>query len=150
MIKLNNFKEIQKYFDVPDEAIEFLNSASQSTENKKYFFSDDCYINVMNADTKAEASLMEAHERFVDVQCLISGEEKIYFISKEGLAIQQPYSEAGDAALYDFAPESESVTYTSGEAVVLYPEDAHLPNRAAGEPRRIKKAVMKVAVTRSK
>ena len=149
MIKITNIEEIKKYFNVPDEAVEFIKGATVDTENKRYEFSEKCFVNVQNVDTAVETPLMEAHEKFVDVQYLISGEEKIFYIAKEGLTVQTPYSEKGDMAFYDFDERSESVCYKSGEAVILYPEEAHLPNRAVGEPMPIKKAVIKVSMSLS-
>jgi biofilm protein TabA len=86
---------------------------------------------------------MEAHETFVDVQCLIRGEEKILFTDKTALPTTVPYSAEKDAAFHSFT-DAEAVTYKAGECVVLYPVEAHLPNRAVNEPMAIKKAVMKV------
>jgi YhcH/YjgK/YiaL family protein len=144
MIKLANFNELENYFNIPGEALSFLKSITAATENKRYDFGEKCYINVQSVETKAETPLMEAHEIFIDIQCLIEGEEKIYYIGKEGLSIQRPYSENGDAALYDFDTSSKAVTYKAGEAVVLYPADAHLPNRAVSQPQTIKKAIIKL------
>ena len=148
MIKLKSIDEANNYFEIPSEAIEFLKGANCDTENKRYDFGEFCYVNVQNCDTKEETPLMEAHEKYVDIQYLINGDEKIYYTPKAGLEIMKPYSEGGDAALYDFDEKSKSVVYTSGEAVILYPEEAHLPNRAANEPKTIKKAVIKVSMAK--
>ena len=147
MIKITKIDELKNYFNVPEEALALVRGANADTENKRYDFGDKCFVNVQDTATALETPLMEAHEKFVDVQYLISGEEKIFYIAKEGLPIQRPYSEKGDMAFYDFDEKSESVCYKSGEAVILYPEEAHLPNRALGEPMAIKKAVIKIAVS---
>ena len=144
MIKLQAIDDLNKYFEIPSEAIEFLKGASVDTENKRYEFGEFCYINVQLCDTKLDTPLMEAHERYADIQFLIDGEEKIYYTKKADLGIIKPYSEGADAALYVFDDGSEAVTYKSGEAVILYPEEAHLPNRAPAESKSIKKAVIKV------
>ena len=150
MIKITDFNKLSEYFNIPGEALEFLRSINGETECKRYDFSDDCYINVQAVETKAETPLMEAHVKFVDIQCLIDGEEKIYYTAKEGLPILKEYNEGGDAALYEFSEKSESVCYKSGEAIVLYPCEAHLPNRVVNEPMKIKKAILKVALTLAK
>ena len=150
MIKITDFKQLNDYFNVPGEALEFLCSVDMETECKRYDFSDDCYINVQSVQTKPETPLMEAHVKFVDIQCLINGEEKIYFTEKDGLPILKEYNEGGDAALYGFSDKSSEVTYRSGEAIVLYPNEAHLPNRTVTEPMQIKKAILKIALTLAK
>lgn len=146
MIKLSNFADIQKYFNVPDEAIAFLKSLTADSANGKYPFTDDCFVNVMNCDTKTEMASMEAHDNFVDVQCVIEGEEKILYTDRAGLTVVTPYNPDKDVLFYSFE-QADEVIYRAGEAVVLYPADAHLPGRAANEPITIKKAVMKVRYT---
>lgn len=147
MIKITRIDELKNYFKIPEEAIELVKAANADTECKRYDFGDKCYVNVQDTETKSETLLMEAHELFVDVQYLVSGEEKIFYTAKEGLPIQSPYSARSDMALYDFDENSNSVCYKAGEAIVLYPEEAHLPNRAVGEPMAIKKAVIKISVS---
>ena len=143
MIKLTNFQALKQYFDLPDAAIAFLENATAQTPNGRHEFTKDCYINVMNCDTKTELGAMEAHEVFVDVQCVIEGEEKILVADKTALPLKQPYDEKIEAAFYDFE-DAEEVVYQRGECVILYPNDAHLPGRAANEPMTIKKAVLKL------
>ena len=150
MIKITDFNNLNDYFNIPTEALGFLKSINMETECKRYDFSEDCYINVQSVETKAEVPLMEAHVKFVDIQCLIDGEEKIYYTAKEGLPILKEYNEGGDAALYEFSDKSESVCYKSGEAIVLYPCEAHLPNRVVNEPKKIKKAILKIALSLAK
>ena len=142
MIKITKLDELTAYFDIPSEALAFAKNASLDTECKRYDFGDDCYVNVQEVVTKPETPLMEAHEKFIDVQYLIDGEEKIFYTPKEGLPIQRPYSEGGAAALYDFGASSDEVIYKAGEAVILYPAEAHLPNRTVNESIKIKKAIM--------
>ena len=89
---------------------------------------------------------MEAHEIYIDIQYLICGEEKIHYTDKSELKIQKPYSESGDCALYVFPEKYDTVIYKSGEGVVLYTNEAHLPTRAVTEPMTVKKAVIKLKV----
>jgi YhcH/YjgK/YiaL family protein len=99
----------------------------------------------MHCDTKTEAVPMEAHEKFIDVQMVLMGEEKICVAEKASLEIVTPYDEAKDIAFYAWESAQE-VNYRSGEAVVLYPAEAHLPGRAVNAPMTIKKAVLKIKV----
>ena len=150
MVKITNIRELGNYFDIPREAIDFLASLTPDTENGKYVFSDDCFVNVQMVETKCERNVMEGHVKNVDVQFLIDGEERMYYIDKAGLEVKKPASPTGDTTIYFFDEKSETVTYSSGEAIILYPEDAHLPNCAVSEPRVIKKAVAKINVATKK
>ena len=143
MIKLTNYADLTRYFDIPAEAIAFLQGMNESTANGRHEFTPDCYVNVMETTTRAELADMEAHDIFVDVQCLICGEEKILVADKTSLPVTVAYDAAKEASFHSFT-DAEAVTYKAGECVVLYPVEAHLPGRAVNEPMAIKKAVMKV------
>ena len=150
MIKITDIGTLSEYFNIPSEAVEFLKGLTPETENGKYVFSDDCFVNVQTVETKVDKSAMEGHVRNVDVQFLIDGEERMYYIDKAGLEVKKPASPTGDTTIYFFDEMSDTVTYKSGEAIILYPEDAHLPNCAVSEPRVIKKAVAKINVATRK
>ena len=143
MIKITNYQDLKNYFNVPDAALAFLAAISEKTENGKYPFGADCFINVMDCTTQKELADMEAHDVYVDVQCLFSGEERIYYKNREGLTVTKELNEQKDVMFFGFVP-CEYVDYKAGECVVLYPEDAHLPGRAVNAPVTAKKAVMKL------
>ena len=158
MIKITSFDELRNYFEISDEVISFMKSLTKDTEAKRYPFGETCYVNVQDCTTRTESKIMEAHEKIVDIQCLVDGEEKIYYTDKEGLTVNKPYSEKADYALYDLPekadyalydlPEdAEEITYKSGEGIILFPNDAHTPNVAVGEPRNNKKAVIKLNIS---
>lgn len=143
MIKIQSLQDLPDCLTIPQEALDFVLRLNADTPNGRYDFGTDCYINVMSCDTSAALAPMEAHERFIDVQMVLAGEEKIYVTPKAPLTVTEPYNAEKDIAFYAWE-NAEAVTYRSGEAVILYPEEAHLPGRAAGEPMTIKKAVLKL------
>lgn len=144
MLKINSFDEIRAHLDVPAEAIAFLKSITEETENGRYPFSPDCFINVMNCTTKAEITPeMEAHDVFIDIQCAITGEEKMLYTNREGLSLAKPYIQEKDFMAFYF-DTYEEVVVKSGECAVFFPCDAHLPGRAVAEPLTMKKAVIKL------
>lgn len=143
MIKVTSYQDLKKYFTVPDEALAFLSTITKDTENGRYHFGDDCFVNVMNYTTKTELADMEAHDVYVDVQCLFTGEERIYYADRSALHETVPLNEAKDVLFFAYEP-SPYVDYLSGECIVLYPEEAHLPGRAVSTSMTVKKAVMKL------
>ena len=140
MIKITNYTQLTQYFDLPKEAVNFLVSADEKTECGRYEFGTSCYINVIDSQTVTELAPMEAHEKYVDVQCLLVGEEKILYANKTELSVSAPYDANRDIAFYSFS-SADAVTYRVGEGIVLYPNEAHLPGRAVDGAMVIKKAV---------
>ena len=97
----------------------------------------------MDCTTREELADMEAHDVYVDVQCLITGEERIYYTKRTALTVTKPMNADKDVGFFAYVP-SPYADYKAGECVVLYPEEAHLPGRAVSTPVTAKKAVMKL------
>ncbi len=145
MFKINDLKELKKHFEyLPDEAISFVENADENTACGKYTFGEDCYVMISEYETKLETK-MEAHEKYIDAQYLIFGEEKMLVCDKRELQVEKEYDGENDYAFY-FFDQAEEIVYQAGEAIVLFPNDAHSPDRAVGAPAVRKKAVMKIRV----
>ena len=94
---------------------------------------------------------MERHDKYVDVQFLLDGEEKVYYTDKADLTLKKPYDAVKDRCFFQYA-DSEAVVYEKGEAVILYTNEAHLPGVAPEGVgvKTIKKAVAKVSASLAK
>jgi YhcH/YjgK/YiaL family protein len=105
---------------------------------------NDLYILVQEYTTKpAEQGVWEAHRRYIDVQYLVRGWERILFAPIEQM-------QAGDyVPEKDFLPltgSGSSLNLPAGFFVVFYPEDAHMPGLAVDLPGPVKKVVAKITV----
>lgn len=106
---------------------------------------DDCYALVMTYDTKLpEQASWEAHRRYIDIQYIASGAERMGYANLAALATTVPYDESKDAELLKGV--GDFVTAGAGTFVVFQPEDAHMPSVAVDSPAPVKKAVVKVLV----
>ena len=143
MIKLTSYKDIQNYYDVPDAAIEFIEGVTKDTENGFYPFSDDCFIRVMDAPIGKASGAMEAHDVYTDAQCLITGEERIYYTDRTPLKVTKPYNEDADVTFFEYE-NSPYVDYKGGEIIILEPSEAHMPGCAINGDIVAKKAVIKI------
>lgn len=88
----------------------------------------------------------ETHRRFIDIQVVVAGEERMEVTDAARLAIVQPYDDARDLIKYADAADASVLRVQAGSAAVFWPEDAHLPSLAAGEPTLVRKTVIKVPV----
>lgn len=89
---------------------------------------------------------MEAHEKFIDIQYVSSGKEAIAVLPITECEVKVPYNEEKDVIFYEDTDKAELIELTDGEALVLFPEDAHMPGMKVGESVEVKKIVMKVPV----
>lgn len=102
--------------------------------------------NVMRYQTKLpEQAVWESHRKYIDVQYVVSGEERIGYIPLDNAPpVQSPYNDAKDVIFYE--PGRDSFTLRAGQFAIFYPEDIHAPSLANGDPQPVLKVVMKVLV----
>ena len=114
----------------------------------KYMIDGDrVYANVQQYVTKSyDEAKYEAHDHYIDVQCIVSGEEAIYLVDREGLEVREPYNSAKDVIFYEDAGETEPIILHDIEFVVIYPHEAHKPGVAPGEKKEVSKIVFKIRV----
>lgn len=99
---------------------------------------------VQRYDTKPPAAgRWEAHRRHIDLQMVVSGEERIGVAPLETLAAE-PYDEHKD--LLWLSGSGDVVTMRPGDFVLLWPEDAHMPGLHSAAPASVLKVVYKIAV----
>lgn len=102
--------------------------------------------NVAHYQTRLpEQAVWESHRKYIDVQYVVSGVERIGYIPLENApTVQSPYSDAKDVIFYE--PGTDSFTLRAGQFAIFYPEDIHAPSLADGEPSAVVKVVMKVLI----
>ncbi|MGI5816494.1 MAG: YhcH/YjgK/YiaL family protein [Armatimonadota bacterium] len=99
-------------------------------------------INVLRRDLKTkDAAKLEAHERYVDIQVMFSGEEVFgWKLTDECEQPQAPYNAEKDVILYDDTPDGYW-PLLENMFVIFFPEDAHAPMVGEG---KVEKLVVKV------
>jgi biofilm protein TabA len=131
-------------------AFDFLESLNQDAEEKKYpLLGDDLFAIVMSYETRSpDTSEIETHRKYVDIQAVLSGEEKIGWCQADALKIDMPYDAGKDVELYK-RPEQGllQVDLFPGNFIALFPHDAHMPSLIGRHaPVLTKKVVVKVGV----
>ncbi len=84
----------------------------------------------------------EAHRRYLDVQYVVRGRERLGWAPLSTLRVSKPYDPGSDAELLE--GEGTFVTADAGTFFLLWPGDAHMPGIQAGEPSDVLKVVVKV------
>jgi biofilm protein TabA len=108
---------------------------------------DDIYAIVQSYQTlPAEQVKFESHEQYIDVQFVLSGQERMGVIARDNLKVLSPYNPAKDVTLYEDPVEYGSLVMNAGDLVVLTPEEAHKPKCQCGAPQPVIKIVVKVKV----
>jgi len=129
-----------------DRAFSFLlsNDLASLEPNRMEIDGESAYILVQQYILKPETSgKWEAHKRYIDVQYLVSGNERVGYsaITKMKLGDYDPQK--------DFQALSgigQNLQFKAGSFMVFFPQDAHMPGLANGFESPIKKIVVKCAI----
>ena len=131
------------------EAFEFLRRTrgTDLPDGRTEIDGTKVYVLVQSYQTRAENAnpTFEAHQKYIDVQYLVSGKEIIGWAPLDRVSTTVPYDKEGDALLGKVSGEYTPVHMAAGQLVVLYPSDAHAPGLADGEPNLAKKIIVKVS-----
>ena len=93
----------------------------------------------------ASEGSFETHDKFFDIQYVISGKEQFGYCKREGLVLKEEQPE-NDLKFYQEPALSGTVLLLPGDLIVVAPEDAHKPRCCADGPEFVRKVVVKVKV----
>jgi YhcH/YjgK/YiaL family protein len=106
---------------------------------------DNCFALVQVYDTKpTNQGKWEAHRKYLDVQFVVDGAERMGYAPVTTLAITNEYDPSLDVAF--FQGEGDFLTIQAGSFAIFAPQDAHMPQMAVCQPQSVRKIVVKVRV----
>ncbi len=115
----------------------------------KYRIDDDLvFASVAEGKTKnPEDTRWEAHKKYIDIQYVAAGKEKIGVAPLSKAVAIEPFDNAKDIGFYEI-PESDCTYHTAqpGTFFVFFPQDAHRPGIKTKGADSAKKIVIKIKV----
>ena len=127
----------------------FINTDIKSLENGKYELDgENLYVSVQDYETKSEEDgKFEAHQKYIDIQFIITGEEKLGYENIKNCTPTTKYDEEKDIVfLKNTKPSNEFAKATEGTFLIFMPQDAHMPCISINQPAYVKKAVAKIKI----
>lgn len=92
----------------------------------RYELANGVYALVQQYDTVPPAgSLYEAHKKYIDVQYVVSGKERIGYAPVDSMRVVSTYDEAGDCMM--LTGKGCLLDMSAGSIAIFFPCDAHLP-----------------------
>ena len=128
-----------------DKAFSFLKEHNlDSLPKGKYpIDADNVFVSVTEDPTKNfENTNWESHRKYVDIQCIISGEEKMGVFPVAKAEVTKQYDITKDVANY--TASGNFFVAGPGTFFLFFPSDAHRPNITPGGNKVVKKVVIKV------
>ncbi len=89
-------------------------------------------------------SKWESHRKFIDVQFVVQGEERMGYQHISNLEVSQQYDDTSDAALY--IGQGVLIPAPQGTVALFFPQDGHMPGVAVDQGMPMLKVVAKLPV----
>lgn len=139
----SKYFSLNKYFE---DAFNFLmhTNLKDLNEGKHFIKDEECFAIVNKYNTKKESeSFAESHKKYIDIQFMVSGLEKLGFgfINEFHNEI---YNESND--LQKHSGEMNFVDLKENYFAILFPHDVHMPGIIKNEIQAVLKVVIKVAI----
>jgi len=131
-----------------DAAVEYISKLDFNSLNKgKYDVSPDFYYTVQEytACDKNDAQY-ESHRKYIDIQYIYEGVERMLITDTTNLLPSDSYDNIKDVIHYSGEDNLTSMVLTVGSYAILFPKDAHKPERFLGQECIIKKIVGKLKI----
>jgi len=128
---LDTLDNLEKYVSLNPlfvQAIEYLKKTDLNAleVGKVKLQGDDLVVNVSQTSPKAkEAAKLETHNKFIDIQIPLSGDEVMGYTARTDLPVAE-YNEEKDITFYDGLAESY-FTVKPGMFTIFLPQDGHAP-----------------------
>lgn len=127
-----------------EEAVAAVNALTDFTP-ATYPLSGGNRIMVQQGVTKpVEGAQCEVHREYLDIQYVVKGQEVVGWAPTETLALAGEFNAEKDKGMY--AGPVDLLRIGAGYCYVVFPEDAHMPNRHIGAPNEYVKVVVKLKV----
>ena len=105
------------------------------------------FLSQAKADLACGVHQISPRVRFIDIQFLLKGEEKVCSLPLPKLKETKAYSADADAAFYaGDAPAPQEVLLGDGYFAIYFPQDGHMPQLCAADPVPVKKVVVKIEI----
>lgn len=106
---------------------------------------DNIYMNVMQFATQSpEQKKAELHREYIDIQVLLSGEERILFGMTDSARQCEEMHVEDDYQLCSQIADEQAMVLKPGRFVIFMPGEPHKPGCVVQAPMDIKKVVIKV------
>ena len=120
----------------------------ETVECGRYDVDDELYYMVQEYETKyPDQARYEAHEKYVDIQYIVKGVERMEFAETSKLKVTEKYNPEKDVKFLEEPKVIDSSIVEEGDYRIFYPEDAHRPGLCVNNtPAKVKKILAKILI----
>jgi len=145
---ISNADQYKQVSDFAKSAFAYAKSCTSDMVDGRYDINDGMFALIMSGETTAiEEGLFETHEKYIDLQYVIEGEELLEVDDISSLLLKIPYDVEKDASFYEGT--GQVLHIRNGMFYIMFPNDAHKGCKHIDKPTRYKKVVIKIPAQQS-
>ena len=144
----NDYYFLSAYFK---QAFEYLqnNDLSAYKVGTYPILNQDIFFKIEEYNTQASTNKQyEAHEKYADIQFIISGAEYMSCTDVSAKKVIKPYSAENDIAFFD-GEVSNLIQLQAGDFCVFLPNEGHASGIYTDKSVKVKKAIVKINMLNS-
>jgi len=146
----DQLKNAHIYFGVSEHvamALRFLQTSdfSRLADGRHEIDGGNAYAMILTYQTRLpEGASPEAHDRFIDIMCMLDGEEQLLVGFRDEMDAVVDRRPDNDIVFYK--GNTQPIRIGPGRFLMLFPDDVHAPAICLGNPQAVRKVVVKVTV----
>ena len=143
----DKIENLKNYPHISDAIKSFIENTDETHPAGRIYLAPDktTWANIDEYTTKTyENCKFEAHKKYIDIQLMLSGKEKIETASTDDLEISEIYDTERDVMFFKDTDNKTVLNMEKGYFALFYPTDAHKPQIAFSIPEKVKKIVVKI------
>ncbi len=130
------------------EAFELIKKliAEDAKDGRYEIFGDEAYAFISSYETKKECDInFEAHRKYIDIQCVMNGQEIIGTENKNEVELITDFKDGNDICFYGLNKDYDKNLLKKGEFMIIHPDELHAPCLSLNDvPANVKKIVVKI------
>jgi YhcH/YjgK/YiaL family protein len=145
---IKNYKHYEKMSPLIARALQIAAQTDfEKLQDGKYEVDGDkLFYIVQRYKTKPSANKIEAHRKYIDIQFLVNGKERIGYAPANSLKQAVEYDPEKEVEFFQAEKNMTFLNMTKGYFAIFCPSDAHMPGCQMNEPEDVIKIVFKVKV----
>ena len=147
----DHFSNLERYRNLSPSiyrALRFLADAKPDIAVGRHSLGETDYVNIMDYETlRVNPVGYETHRQYIDIQYCITGSELVAIRQADTIQVTTPYNDQRDLTLHaDDGAWRTELKIGNGYFLILFPNDAHMPQLCIDQPVALRKAIAKVHV----
>ncbi|WP_019133401.1 YhcH/YjgK/YiaL family protein [Kallipyga massiliensis] len=143
------YSELERYSPILNglkQGIEVIEKLRDQGFPEGRFDFQEGFLMVIYGETKDYSNIeFESHRDWVDVQYILSGGEKAYYLPINELTSIKSYDKNNDIEFFHTKNNATPINATPGMVYIAFPEDGHMPARhIVNEATSYSKIIMKL------